>query len=166
MRAYGDYIRETKRLLRSYNKMKVAALNLTEEIEAMERLLADEGIASVRYGDDTTGGRGELTATEAAAARRIRIAGRIAAMKVRRDEIAATLQAIDRALSSLDEVETAAVRGHYIEGATWNDIALRLSYTEKWTKERGWKALRDVALMIFGVQMRPIQLKLYHEESP
>jgi len=166
VRAYGDYIRETKRLLRSYNKMKVAALNLTEEIEAMERLLADEGIASVRYGDDTTGGRGELTATEAAAARRIRIAGRIASMRVRKEELRATLQAIDRALSSLDEVETAAVRGHYIEGATWNDIALRLSYTEKWTKERGWKALRDVALMIFGVQMRPIQLKLYHEKSP
>ena len=162
MRAYGDYIRETKRLLRSYNKMKVAALNLTEEIEAMERLLADEGIASVRYGDDTTGGRGELTATEAAAARRIRIAERIAAMRMRRDEIERTIRAIDRAFESLDDADAELLHGRYIKELSWAEVAERLNYTEKWSKEKGGKLLRDVALMVFGVVVRPAQMKLVY----
>ncbi len=166
MREYSDYIRETKRLLGSYNKMKVAVMNLTEEIEAVERLLQDEGIAAVRYGDDGGRGAGELTATEAAAARRIRMRGRITEMRERRDEMERMVRKIDRALFSLDEAAASMIRTHYIEGVTWEETARLLSYTEKWTKERGWKALRDVALMIFGVQMRPIQLKLYHEESP
>ena len=166
MRAYGEYIRDTKQMLRDYQKMKVAAVNLTEEMDAIERLLQDEGIAGVRYGDDTTGGRGELTATEAAAARRIRMQGRLSELRMRRDEMERTMQKIDRALASLDEVDASTIRIHYIEGATWGETAERLSYTEKWTKVRGGKALRDVALMLFGVQMRPIQLKLYHEKSP
>ena len=166
MRAYGDYIRETKRILGSYNKMKVAVMNLTEEIEAIERLLQDEGIATVRYGDEVGRGAGELTATEAAAARRIRMRGRITEMRERRDEMERMVRKIDRALFSLDEAAALMIRTHYIEGATWEETARRLSYTEKWTKERGWKALRDVALMIFGVQMRPMQLKLYHGKNP
>lgn len=160
MRAYGDYIRETKRLLGNYNKMKVAALNLTEEIEAMERLLADEGIASVRYGDDTTGGRGELTATEAAAARRIRIAERIAAMKARKDEIERMVRAIDRAFESLDDADVELLQGRYIKGLSWAEVAEALSYTEKWVRDKGGKALRDVALMLFGVIVKPAQLKI------
>ena len=160
MRAYGDYIRETKRLLGNYNKMKVAALNLTEEIEAMERLLADEGIASVRYGDDTTGGRGELTATEAAAARRIRIAERIAAMKARKDEIERMVRAIDRAFESLDDADVELLQGRYIKGLSWAEVAEALSYTEKWVGDKGGKALRDVALMLFGVIVKPAQLKI------
>lgn len=160
MREYGNYIRETKRLLRSYNKMKVAVLNLTEEIEAMERLLADEGVASVRYGDDTTGGGGELTATEAAAARRIRIAGRIADMKVRREEIERTVLAIDRAFESLDDADVELLQGRYIKGLSWAEVAERLNYTEKWSKEKGGKLLRDVALMVFGVVVRPAQMRI------
>ena len=39
MSEYGDYIRETKRILRNYNKMKVAVLNLTDEIKAQEAIL-------------------------------------------------------------------------------------------------------------------------------
>lgn len=162
MRAYGDYIRETKRLLRSYNKMKVAALNLTEEIEAMERLLADEGIASVRYGDDTTGGRGELTSTEAAAARRIELEGHITDMRIRRDDMERTIRAIDRALESLSDEDVELLQGRYMRGLSWVELAEELNYTEKWAKEKGGKVLRDVALMLFGVIVRPAQLNLVY----
>ena len=48
MREYGDYIRETKRLLQNYAKMKVAVTNLTEEIDAQEMILRDESISSIQ----------------------------------------------------------------------------------------------------------------------
>ena len=161
MREYGDYIRETKRLLQNYNKMKVAALNLTEEIKAQENLLRDESIASIQYGDDRiSGGTRELTITEAAAVRRIKLEGHIADMRTRRDEIERTIRAIDRAFESLDDEDVELVQGRYMRGQSWIEIADALNYTEKWAQEKGGKVLRDVALMLFGVEMRSAQLKL------
>ena len=160
MRAYGDYIRETKRLLQNYNKMKVAVLNLTEEIKAQE-ILCDESIASVQYGDDRiSGGTRELTSTEAAAVRRIKMEGYISDMRIRRDEIERTIRAIDRAFESLDDVDAALLKERYINGRSWTEVAELLNYTEKWAREKGGKTLRDVALMLFGVTVRPAQLKL------
>lgn len=161
MREYGDYIRETKRLLQNYNKMKVAALNLTEEIKAQENLLRDESIASVQYGDDRiSGGTRELTSTEAAAVRRIKMEVHITDMRIRRDEIERTIRAIDRAFESLGDADVELIQRRYMQGQSWAQVAEALNYTEKWAKEKGGKVLRDVALMLFGVTVRPVQIKL------
>ena len=161
MREYGDYIKETKRLLQNYNKMKVAALNLTEEIKAQEMLLRDESIASIQYGDDRiSGGTRELTSTEAAVVRRIKMEGHITDMRIRRDEIERTIRAIDRAFESLDDVDVELLQGRYMRGQSWIEIADALNYTEKWAQEKGGKVLRDVALMLFGVVVKPVQEKL------
>ena len=161
MREYGDYIRETKRLLQNYTKMKVAVTNLTEEIDAQEMILRDESISSIQYGDDRiSGGTRALTTTEAAAVRRIKLEGHIADMRIRRDEIERTIRAIDRAFESLDDADVELLRGRYMRGQSWIEIAHALNYTEKWAQEKGGKVLRDVALMLFGVVMRPAQLKI------
>ena len=161
MREYGGYIRETKRLLQNYAKMKVAVTNLTEEIEAQEMILRDESISSIQYGDDRIcGGTRELTTTEAAAVRRIKLEGHIADMRTRRDEIERTIRAIDRAFESLDDEDVELVQGRYMRGQSWIEIADALNYTEKWAQEKSGKVLRDVALMLFGVEVRPAQLKL------
>ena len=162
MREYGDYIRETKRLLQNYNKMKVAALNLTEEIKAQEMLLRDESIASIQYGDDRIGDTRELTSTEAAVVRRIKMEGHINDMRIRRDEIERTIRAIDRAFESLDDADVGLLRERYIRGRSWGEVAEAMNYTEKWAKEKGGKVLRDVALMLFGVLVRPVQLNLVY----
>ena len=161
MREYGDYIRETKRLLQNYAKMKVAVTNLTEEIDAQEMILRDESISSIQYGDDRiSGGTRELTTTEAAAVRRIKIEGHITDMRICRDEIERTIRAIDRAFESLDDADVELLQGRYMRGQSWIEIADALNYTEKWAQEKGGKVLRDVALMLFGVEVRPAQLKL------
>ena len=163
MREYGDYIRETKRLLQSYNKMKVAVTNLTEEIEAQEMILRDESISSIQYGDDRiSGGTRELTTTEAAAARRIKLEGHIADMRIRRDKIERMIRVIDRAFESLDDADVELLQLRYMGGLSWVEVAERLNYTEKWAQEKGGKVLRDVALMLFGVVVRPVQMRLVY----
>lgn len=160
MREYGDYIRETKRLLQNYAKMKVAVMNLTEEIEAQEMILRDESISSIQYGDDRiSGGTRELTTTEAAAVRRIKLEGHIADMRTRRDEIERTIRAIDRVFESLDDSDVELIQRRYMQWQSWAQVAEALNYTEKWAQEKGGKVLRDVALMLFGVEVRPVQLK-------
>lgn len=86
--------------------------------------------------------------------------GRIAAMKARRDELERMVRAIDRALESLCYEDAELLKGRYMQGRSWAEVAERLNYTEKWTKEKGGKLLRDVALMVFGVVVRPAQQKL------
>lgn len=161
MREYGDYIRETKWLLQNYAKMKAAVTNLTEEIDAQEMILRDESISSIQYGDDRiSGGTRELTITEAAAARRIKSEEHITDMRIRRDEMERTIRAIDRAFESLDDADVELIQGRYMRGHSWTEIAETLNYTEKWVRDKGRKTLRDVALMLFGVIVKPAQLKL------
>ena len=164
MREYGDYIRETKRLLQNYAKMKVAVTNLTEEIDAQEMILRDESISSIQYGDDRIcGGTRELTSTEEAAARRIKLEEHITDMRIRRDDMERTIRAIDRAFESLDDADVELLRGRYIRGRSWGEVAEAMNYTEKWVRDKGGKALRDVALMLFGVIVKPVQLKIKFE---
>lgn len=157
---HGDYIKETKRILRNYNKMKVAGVNLSEEIEALEAELRDESVAIARYGDEPQGGTSELNATEAAANRRIKTEERLAILRQRKDEIGRTLRSVDRALECLSDEDEWLIRGRYIDGYAWWQVAQKLCYTEKWVRAKGGKVLGDVSMMVFGVYERPAQLKL------
>lgn len=157
---HGDCIKETKGILGQYNKMKVAVQNLTEEIEARTAALQGESVAIARYGNEPTGGTSELTATEAAAARRMWAEADIEEMQERKRDMERTLRAVDRALACLSANDEHLVRGRYIDGYAWWQVAREAGYTEKWAKERGGKVLQDVALMLFGVIERPAQLKL------
>ena len=155
----GDCIKETKRILGQYNKMKVAVQNLTEEIEARTAALQGESVAIARYGDEPMGGTSELTATEAAAERRMRATADIAVMEQRKQDMERTLRAVDRALSCLSADDERLVRGRYIDGYAWWQVAREAGYTEKWARDKGGKALRDVALMVFGVSEKSVQLR-------
>ena len=157
---HGDCIKEIKRILGQYNKMKVAVQNLTEEIEARCAALQGESVAIARYGNEPTGGTAELTATEAAAERRMKAAADIAVMEQRKRDMERTIRAVDRALSCLSADDERLVRGRYIDGYAWWQVAREAGYTEKWARDKGGKALRDVALMIFGIGKQSTQLKL------
>ena len=157
----GDCIKETKRILGQYNKMKVAVQNLAEEIEARTAALQGESVAIARYGDEPMGGTSELTATEAAAERRMKMTADIAVMEQRKKEIDRMLRAVDRALSCLAGNDERLVRGRYIDGYAWWQVAREAGYTEKYTSERGNRLLRDVADMVFGMAVRPLQMRLF-----
>ena len=157
---HGDCIKETKRILRQYNKMKVAVQNLTEEIEARTAALQGESVAIARYGNEPTGGTAELTATEAAAARRMRTAADIEEMQERKQDMERTLRAVDRALACLSAEDERLVRGRYIDGCTWRHVACDVGYAETWADKRGRRALQDIALMLFGTCRKPLQTRL------
>lgn len=157
---HGDCIKETKRILRQYNKMKVAVQNLTEEIEARTAALQGESVAIARYGNEPTGGTAELTATEAAAARRMRAAADME-MQERKRDMERTLRAVDRALACLSADDERLVRGRYIDGYALWQVAREAGYTEKYASERGNSVLRDVVDMVFGMAVRPLQMRLF-----
>ena len=157
---HGDCIKETKRILGQYNKMKVAVQNLTEEIEARTAALQGESVAIARYGDEPMGGTSELTATEAAAERRMRAAADITVMEHRKQDMERTLRAVDRALSCLSADDERLVRGRYIDGYAWWQVAREAGYAETWAMVKGRKAFRDISMMLFGICSKPLQTRI------
>jgi hypothetical protein len=160
MREYDDYIKLTRQYLKKYNQIKIAVQNLNDEIRAQEMLLENESIPSVRYGDDAvSGGRGELTSTEAAADRRIKAERRIERMRQEKNELERILRKVDRALEGVSELDCELIRGHYINGESWQELGDRHFCSEKWARDRGGRALREVAYMVFGIYVGPRQMR-------
>lgn len=146
----GDIIAETKRILQDYPKMNIAVLNLTDEIAGIEKELRDESIAAARYGvERVTGGAVGLTPTERAAERRIKAEMRIMELEHQIAAIERRKCAVERALDALDETDREIVRAR-MAGHSWAHIAAEMNYSEKWAKNKGGKAIREMALMLFG----------------
>ena len=159
MNEYNDYVGMTRRYLKSYNQLQITVKNLDEEIEAQKTMLQDEAVAISRYGDEPGGGSSELNATELAASRRIMVENRIADMKCDKAEIERVLRKIDRALEGLSDGDRDLVQGHFIDGYSWGQLGNKAYCTEKWARDKGNKALKEVAFMVFGVCVRPRQLR-------
>lgn len=162
MKEYNDYVGLTKRYLKSYSQLKITVENLTEEIEAQKNLLQGESVAISRYDSQPGGGSSELSelnATEAAASRRIKIEQQISTMKKDKEEIERLLRKINRALEGLNDADKALVIGYYIDGYSWQQLSQQNYCSEKWVRDKGNKALKEIAFMIFGGVARPKQMR-------
>lgn len=159
MREYNDYVNLTRRYLKSYKQLQITVKNLDDEIAAQEMELKGESVAIAHYGDNNVRGTSELNATEAAANRRIKIEHSISAMKKDKEEIERLLRKINRALEGLNEADKTLVIGYYIDGYSWQQLAQQNYCSEKWTRDKGNKALKEVAFMVFGRVVKPQQLK-------
>ena len=159
MNEYNDYVGMTKRYLKSYNQLRITARNLDEDIEASQAMLQDESVAISRYGGEMGGGSGELNAVESAANRRMKIQADIVEMQRNKTEIERVLRKVDRALEGLGDADRDLVQGHFIDGYSWGQLGNKAYCTEKWARDKGNKALKEVAFMVFGVCARPRQLR-------
>jgi hypothetical protein len=159
MKEYNDYVETTRRYLRSYAQLQITVKNLTDDIEASKAMLQDESVAISRYGGEPGGGSGELNATESAANRRIKITEHIAEMERDKAEIERVLRKVDRAMDGLGDADRDLVQGHFIDGYSWSQLGNKSYCTEKWARDKGNKALKEVAFMVFGVCARPRQLR-------
>ena len=148
MQKQSDEVKAVKRLLKDYRKWEAALKNLAEEKTLLETSLQDESIAISRYGIDAAGGSSELTATEAAAARREKTAARIAELVRYMDDMERQQRSVDRALDALGEPAAKLVRLRYIDGFPVWYAARETGYSEKWTAEKtsAGLALRGFAL--------------------
>lgn len=159
MRGYNDYVFLTKRYLKSYTYLKKSVEFMKGDIEALETELK-LGVAApiAKYGDEPRGGCPELNTVETAVDKRIRLKNRIDAL---REDILTTqrlLDKVDRALQSLDVNTKHMVMDHYYAGMGWEEVGDRYHYSGKRAGEIGRKALENVALMLFGIKARPVQL--------
>ena len=167
MKEYNDYISITRRWLKEYNTFKATVANMDADIKAQEELLTkaqDLGAPIANYDAMPRGGSAELNAVESAAQDRIRRQQAIYRERLNRDEIQRIIDRIDRAMLTLEEEDQDVLREYYLDKNSWVHIGQKYHYSERWAREKGGKALRTVAFVIFGVKARPEQLAFVFAE--
>lgn len=158
---YNDYINTTRRWLSNYNRFKVSIKNMSDDIDEQKRILAissDMGAAVAKYGDSPGGGTPELYPVEMSADMRIKRQERIRQLMINLSEVRRVIEKIDLSIDALSDEEAALVRGHYIDGESWWQIAQRNHYSESWARKKTGKALKHLSLMIFGTKAVPEQI--------
>lgn len=162
MKGYNDYISMTRSYLKSYNQFKITIENLNDEIAAQERLLETDVTAGIsKYGDEPGGGTPELNSVESAAYRHEMIIKRISEMELNVTSIKRILRKVDRAIEGLSEENRQLITDYYIEGMSWRQIGTANYLTEKWARDKGNKAIKEIAKMIFGPVAMPEQQQLF-----
>jgi hypothetical protein len=159
LKEYNDYVGITRRYLKNYNQLRIAIENLDEDINARKELLRDESVAISRYGTQPGGGFSELTQAEAAAAKRVKCEQEIIELQSNKAEIERIIRKVDRALEGLSDADCDLVKGYYIDGYSWRQLGQQQFCSEKWARDKGNKALKEVAFMVFGIVVKPRQLR-------
>ena len=105
-----------------------------------------------KYGDEPGGGNHELNGVEAAAEKNIAKSQSCAELTEEIKKVKGLLARIDRAIEQLSENEQYLIRGFYLEGKTWEELGYELAFSERWARDAGRKAVRKIAVMIFGMK--------------
>ena len=164
MQGYNDYQDTVRRWLRYYNQLKITATNMQEDVVEQERILELGSSAPISKYDETPGGGSELTPTEAAAERAIKIQTKVNETRLNLGEIQRIIKKVDNALEGLDCESRELVKAHFFDGQSWRDIGYARHYTERWARKKGNRAIRDMAFMVFGIRARPEQLSFVFAE--
>ena len=141
----------TKTYLQNYRRWQAESANLGREAEELAAVLADVPAAIAKYGDEPGGGSSELNTIEQSAERRMKLEERLHATTARKRKLDGILTRVYTALGALNDQPRSLLISHYMDGASWIDIAAGCYYSERWTRERGHRALAMVSEMIFGL---------------
>ena len=161
MNGYNDYISITRRWMKEYNTFRATVESMTADIQEQQKLLSrSENLCApiANYDGMSKGGSPGLNGVEAKAYDRLRREASIHRQTLNRDEIKRIIDTIDRALNTLSLEDQAVLTEHYIDGRSWEQIGYCRNYSERWAREKGGKALKSLAFVIFGVKARPEQL--------
>ena len=164
---YNDYVRITRNWLRWYRRFKANIKNLEMDIAEQEKVLKNDSTLAApiaKYGDASSGGYSELNVLERQAAHRIRMEQRLTSMMQDLTEVTRIVDKVNRAVDALDLNDQKIIQAYYMNGKSWGEISDVMHYSEKWARERGAKATREIAFIIFDMRARPNGLKFVFAE--
>lgn len=151
MRGYNDYVITVRRWLKNYNRFGITIENLRDDIKQKQKEMEHDVNAPVsHYGNAPAGGKAELNTVESSASRHIAIQKEIDDTLSAIADIELVMRKIDRAISGLNDTDRRLIEGHYIQSLSWEHLGNEMFYSEKWARERAGKAVKEMAVMIFG----------------
>jgi len=138
-----NYYKATEKYLYNYNSLKASIENMQKEITEMEYA----GMSAMDPAHIPAKTYKYYSPSEDEA---IRIAEKKTALQKRIKSTRGKLERIDRAIEALSEVERRIITERYIQCRPWWEVAYSAKYNERWCREIRWKAVRKVAIGLFG----------------
>lgn len=161
MNGYNDYAGITRQWLRRYNDFSMAAKNMNADVKILvQEIAANEDMTApiAKYSSMPSSGKSELNAVESSTARRLEKERQIEMVKNDVIELERVIAKIDRAINSLDGESADIIKSYYIDRQSWAKIADKHHYSEEWARKKSNKAIKRMALIIFGMKAMPEQL--------
>ena len=146
---FNDYLKLTRAYLKDYKKMQSAIAYWQNERREIEDRLQSVGAATAKYGGIPSGGYSELNNLERQAEDRLKLRKRLDTIEHDTHELSCLLRKLDNAVATLDDDTRDAIHMHYIDGMTWYDVADRQFCSYGSIRQRGNRAVRDIARLIF-----------------
>lgn len=151
MQDYGECVRKTKQLLKSYHSLQVTLANMQDDLRTLEQIATIKPAAPVsKYSDMPGGGTPELNSVEAAAERSMRLGRLIERKRKSVEPLELIIRKLTRAIACLNEQDRRLIQGHYFDGLLWDELGRENGYTEKWARTHGGEAVSLIASMLFG----------------
>lgn len=139
-----------RQYLLDYKTMEAAIAAWARERADLESDLATVPVAVSRYGDEPGGGTGELNVVERQAQMRLQDRERLAEIEQDTKDLSRIMTRVKNAVDSLEAESQTIVWRHYVHGDSWYDIAAAMHYSTTAVKQRGYRAIGCLALIIFG----------------
>ena len=133
----NDYKRLTRGYLKDYRAWQQAIGAWEQEKADIDAELASMPVAVSRYGGEPGGGSGELT-------------NRALSIDTDTRELRRVMKNLETAIRTLDGADSQLVTLHYIDGRTWYDVADALGYSMEGAKQKGYRAIGKIAVILFG----------------
>lgn len=148
MQKYNDYYRLTEGYLRNYNQFKTALVNMQRTRELKLAELEECRVPIANYSAERIAG-GELTPTEAAAERMIKLKQDIHTLDREIIDVNAKLNQIDAALASMPGACRNILQMRYVDNMPWKHIEEKTGYSERHCRRLAAKGVWQVCEMIF-----------------
>ena len=149
MQDFNDYMKLTRGYLRDYRKMEARIKAWAQEKADLLRELSDVPVAISRYGGEPGGGSGDMTVVERQAETRGKLEAKLSLIDHNIGELRRVMKTVETAVRALEPEACEIVWDHYVERVEWNVIADRLYLSSAAVRQRGHRAILDVANTIF-----------------
>lgn len=139
-----EYYRATEKLLYSYKVFQVNIENMQSELEEMK---SESHLKGVCFEGEPIQSSDISNPTEKNGLKNI---SREEMLLKRIESAKKKIKTINRSIACLSETEKKIVKMKYIEGKQWYKVAYAANYNERWCKEIRKRAIRKLAIAIFG----------------
>lgn len=157
MQGFNDYMRLTRGYLKDYRRMESSVDAWEAERKDILAELSTVPVAISKYGGEPGGGTNELTPVERQAERNGKLETRLSEIEHDVKELRSVMRKIESAVSVLDSETQQLVWEHYVDGIAWYGVADKLYISESCIRQRGHRAVCDIATNLFGLKAKPYE---------
>lgn len=139
-----SFYKATEKFLYNYNSLKASIENMKQEIEEIDY----KEIPGINYDKERTSKTyafHSITEDEG-----IKVADKKILLEKRIKATEGKIERIDRAIEALNDTERQIITERYINGRQWWEVAYSVKFNERWCKEIRRRAVKKIAIGLFG----------------